>query len=70
MLAAAGAMLYEYPRLLRARQRKELWLFTLTTAFAVMLCVLQSLHVVLPNPLDWITAIYKPMSRVILSALG
>ncbi|QHW33761.1 hypothetical protein GZH47_25155 [Paenibacillus rhizovicinus] len=69
LIILAGTAFYEYPRLRRAGQFKELWLFTFLLAFGMLLSVAEYLHMPIPNPLDWITALYKPMSRTILSTL-
>lgn len=68
ILIAAGAVWYEYPRLMRASQFKELRLFSFLLAFGILLSVAESMHWPIPNPLDWITALYKPLSTAVLSA--
>lgn len=45
-------------------------MFSLLLAFSLMLCVAQKRHWPIPNPLDWITAVYKPMSNAILSVFN
>ncbi|SEN99356.1 hypothetical protein [Paenibacillus sp. OV219] len=66
-LVAAGAVSYEYPKLRRAKQFKELWVFAVTLAFGLVLSIAENQHFPIPNPLDLITTLYKPMSRAILS---
>ncbi|NBD25173.1 hypothetical protein [Paenibacillus glycinis] len=70
LIAAACVVRYQYPKLKRRKQLKELWLSASILVFALGLSVAQSFHAPIPNPLDWITAIYKPMSKVVLSALS
>ncbi|AZN41302.1 hypothetical protein [Paenibacillus albus] len=69
-LVAAGAVIYEYPRLRRARQFKELTVFTIIIVCGLMLSIALKKHLPIPNPLDFITAVYKPMSRVLLSVFN
>nr|WP_170312353.1 hypothetical protein [Paenibacillus sacheonensis] len=70
MVLSVIAVVYEYPRLRRAKQFKELWLFMILLAVGVLLSVAEELHLPIPDPLNWLTAIYKPMSRIVLSALN
>ena len=70
LIAAACVVRYQYPKLKRSKQTKELWLSACILVFAVGLSIAQSFHAPIPNPLDWITVIYKPMSKIILSALS
>ncbi|QHT63305.1 hypothetical protein GXP70_27300 [Paenibacillus lycopersici] len=69
LIMAAGVVRFEYPKLLRGGQLKELALSACLLIIGVTLTFLQSFHVQLPNPLDWLTVIYKPMSRAVLSTL-
>jgi len=60
--ATAVIALLEAPALWRNRWRKELWMFSLLLLFGTGLSIAISLHAPVPNPLDWITAVYKPIS--------
>lgn len=55
----------DVPHLLRNNSKKELWIFSILLLFATALSIAQALNLRIPNPLDWITAIYKPLSDVI-----
>ncbi|MFC5647871.1 hypothetical protein ACFPYJ_01820 [Paenibacillus solisilvae] len=68
IIAAVLVIRYEFPLLLKKKLHKELWVFSILIAFGLLLSILQGLQIPIPNPLDWITAIFKPMSRMILSA--
>ncbi|MDN4106423.1 hypothetical protein [Paenibacillus polymyxa] len=57
----------ETPMLLKNKFIKELWIFSLLLIVGVMLGVLQTLHLPVPNPTEIITVIFKPISNEILS---
>lgn len=59
----------EAPYLWRKRLYKELILFGLLLLAGVLLGVLQSLGVPIPNPLDAITLLYKPASDWLVAIL-
>jgi hypothetical protein len=70
ILATAGAIfIYEAPALFKGRFMKELWLFSILLVVGTVLSILLSLHVELPNPLDWIITIYQPFSDVLNNIL-
>ncbi|MDM5225025.1 hypothetical protein QUF73_02265 [Cytobacillus sp. NJ13] len=69
MIAVAGVLIViaiiiaiDARPLWRKKQKKELWAFSILMIFGTALCMLYALDVKLPNPLDWLTAIYKPLS--------
>ncbi|MFI8495356.1 hypothetical protein ACIGC1_21010 [Peribacillus butanolivorans] len=55
----------DVPSLLREKLKKELWIFSVLLLFGTALSISQALNIKIPNPLDWITAIYKPLSDMI-----
>ncbi|KON67162.1 MULTISPECIES: hypothetical protein [Peribacillus] len=55
----------DVPSLLRKKLKKELWIFSVLLLFGTALSISQALNIKIPNPLDWITAIYKPLSDMI-----
>ncbi|MBK5443735.1 MULTISPECIES: hypothetical protein [unclassified Peribacillus] len=76
MLAVAGILVIvaviiaiEAPSLLRKKLKKELWIFSILLLFGTALSIAQALNIKIPNPLDWITAIYKPLSDMIEKVL-
>ncbi|MFE0507921.1 hypothetical protein ACWF7H_26790 [Peribacillus butanolivorans] len=76
MLAAAGILVIvaiiiaiDAPSLLRKKLKKELWIFSILLLFGTALSIAQALNIKIPNPLDWITAIYKPLSDMIEKVL-
>ncbi|MFB7637976.1 hypothetical protein [Peribacillus butanolivorans] len=76
MLAVAGILVIvaiiiaiDAPSLLRKKLKKELWIFSILLLFGTALSIAQALNIKIPNPLDWITAIYKPLSDMIEKVL-
>ncbi|MDF2960619.1 MAG: hypothetical protein K0S39_2354 [Paenibacillus sp.] len=70
ILAAGGLITYiEAPYLIRKKMIRELCMFTVVLIAGVTVSILQSLRIPLPNPLDWITVLNKPISDVLYSIL-
>lgn len=59
----------EVPTLLRNKLKKELWVFSILLLFGTGLSIAQGLQKEIPNPIDWISFIYKPLSDLISSFL-
>ncbi|TLS50475.1 hypothetical protein FE782_20890 [Paenibacillus antri] len=67
ILIAGGCIaLIEAPGLARKGRWRELFVFFVVLSIGVAVSTLQALHVALPNPVDWITAIHKPISDALL----
>lgn len=60
----------EVPLLWKAKQKKELGVFSLLLLMGVILNILLAFHVQIPNPYDWISAVYKPMNDTIMEFLN
>jgi hypothetical protein len=76
MWAIAGILLsgcfiavIEAPYLIQKKLKKELCIFFLLLLTGMAVCILQSLRLKLPNPLDWITAMYEPFSEFVFDML-
>lgn len=76
MWAVAGILavtiaiiIIEVPSLRRRQLRKELWVFSIMLLFGVGLSIAKSLQVKIPNSVDWITVVYKPLSDALLGLL-
>ncbi|MNI24735.1 hypothetical protein D3C73_783640 [compost metagenome] len=69
LTAAAAIFIIEAPALFRRRLTTELWIFSILLVLGTGLSISLSLHVELPNPLDWLTVIYRPFSNLLESAL-
>lgn len=68
LLVVAAIVYLEAPALKKAKRMKELYIFSFLVAAGGLLGILQSLEVPLPNPLDWITAIHKPISDILIKS--
>lgn len=76
MWAVAGVLgvsiiiaLFEVPPLLKKKLKKDLWAFSILLLIGTGLSIAQALRMKIPNPLDLIYYIYKPMSDAIFSFL-
>lgn len=65
-LVAAVISLIEVPDMWKKGFKKELWLFFILLFFAVGISCAKVLHWLIPTPLDWITAIYRPFSNFLI----
>ncbi|MBB6735308.1 hypothetical protein H7C18_30780 [Cohnella sp. CBP 2801] len=62
LLAAAGiCAAIELPSL--AGHKKDLWIFTLLLLLGTPLSIAAALKAPIPNPLDWIAAVYRPIGN-------
>ncbi|WAA09069.1 hypothetical protein [Fervidibacillus albus] len=59
----------EVPPLLRNSERKELIGFSILLFIGFVLSILESTTIELPNPLDLVTFIYKPVSDFVYGFL-
>ncbi|MCF6409826.1 hypothetical protein [Pseudalkalibacillus salsuginis] len=69
LLVVIVIVLIEAPSLLKKGLKKELWVFGILLLFGTGLNIAQGLQVVIPNPMDWINVIYKPISDFIFGIL-
>ncbi|MEH6947033.1 hypothetical protein [Peribacillus asahii] len=65
LLIVAVIIAIDVPPLLRKKFKKELWIFSILLLFGTVLSIAQALNIKIPNPIDWITAIYKPLSDML-----
>lgn len=70
VLIAVFIVIIEAPNLKRTKSRKERWLFFVLLLIGVVLGVLQSFQINIPNPMNGIAFIYRPLSDVIFGWLG
>lgn len=68
---AFGALLclYELPQLLKSKNRRELWSFSVLLALGISLAVLRSLKVSITNPSDWLAWLFSPVSDLVKNIL-
>lgn len=59
----------EGPALFRKKLRREIWIFFTLLLMGILLSILLELRMPLPNPLDWLTFIYKPISDFVFGIL-
>lgn len=69
LTAAVLIALFEVPSLLKRGYKKELWVFSVLLLVATGLCIAKSMDVKIPNPIDWISAVFKPLSDFLAGAL-
>ncbi|MGC4377402.1 hypothetical protein WD019_10745 [Fictibacillus sp. Mic-4] len=66
---AAFIIWFEVPQLAKKKLKKEMVVFFTLLSIGVGLSIAQSLHVHIPNPLDLITFIFKPVSDAVFGLL-
>jgi hypothetical protein len=59
LAVASIAAAIEIPSL--HRDKKELWVFSILLLSGTGLSIAESLEANIPNPLDWIAAVYRPL---------
>ncbi|MGE7624947.1 hypothetical protein ACQKMD_18440 [Viridibacillus sp. NPDC096237] len=69
LVISAAVSMFEIPNLLKNNKTKELWVFIILLLIGTSLSVAVCLKVMLPNPLNWITFIFKPFSEFIMTTL-
>ncbi|MBW5446362.1 hypothetical protein GE107_09850 [Cohnella sp. CFH 77786] len=62
IIGAAAICWIDVPRLRRNKAVKERWAFGVLLTVAAGLGIAQSMRVRLPNPLDWIFSVFRPIS--------
>lgn len=69
LLASTAIALLEIPALIKKRLHKEFVIICCLLLLGTMLSIAQSLHMKLPNPLDFITFVFQPFSKFLLGLL-
>lgn len=67
---AACICVLEVPRMWRGRQWKELGLFGFLLALGTGISVGIDLDAGLPNPMDWLAAIFRPIENLVETTFG
>ncbi|SES10960.1 hypothetical protein [Psychrobacillus sp. OK032] len=65
LFVAAIIVILELPHLLQKKLIKEVVIFSILLAFGVILSILLALGVKVPNPMDFITYVLKPLTKII-----
>ncbi len=69
LLIVIVIVLIEVPSLLKKGLKKELWVFGILLFFGTGLNIAQGLQIDIPNPMDWINVVYKPISDFLFGLL-
>lgn len=70
LIVSGWIAVLEVPGFVRGKRVKDLVVFLLLLSGSTVLSILVTLRVRLPNPVDWITAIHKPISDFIFGTLS
>jgi len=68
--AAILIFMAEAPSLLKNKAKRELWVFSVLLVIGVGLSITRGLNVSIPNPLDVLIIVYKPLSDLLTSLLN
>ncbi|WRP08691.1 hypothetical protein U9J35_11180 [Rossellomorea aquimaris] len=60
----------EAPSLLINKSKRELWVFSVLLVIGVGLSITRGLNVSIPNPLDLLIIVYKPLSDLLTALLN
>lgn len=63
LVVAAVITMIEMPALWKNGLRKEAWSYSVLLLLGIGISIALNLHLDVPNPLDWITYLYKPISE-------
>jgi hypothetical protein len=69
VFVTGGIAAIEIPSLRRQKLKKDLRVFALLLVFGAGLTLADALNAKIPNMLDWITFLYKPLSDLIYNPL-
>jgi hypothetical protein len=69
VVTASLMVILEVPPLLKAKLKRELWLFSILLLLGTLLSIAKYLQIPIPNPLDMLYVIFKPMSDLLISFL-
>ncbi len=59
----------EIPKMIKAKLYRELVAFSIILCIGVVIAVLKSLNIVIPNPADLIAVIYSPITKLMKDIL-
>ena len=69
LVISAVIIAFDVPHLLRKKLKKELWIFSILLLVGTVLSIAQALGMRLPNPLDWLTVLFKPFASMMENLL-
>ena len=70
VIVAILIFMAEAPSLLKNKAKRELWVFSVLFFIGVGLSITRGLNVRIPNPLDVLIIVYKPLSDLLTSLLN
>lgn len=59
----------EVPRLWKQKMKRELWTYAILMVFGLGLAIAQNANARIPNPLDWLIVLYRPLSDFLFGLL-
>lgn len=66
IMAAASLFAWcEVPLLLKAKMKRELWVFSILLFIGTGVCIAVAFEWPIPNPLDIIYLVFRPMSQLL-----
>lgn len=65
LIIAAVMVFSEVPPLVEQKQKKEVIIFSILLFLGIVLSILVALDVTVPNPLDFISYVLKPLTKLI-----
>lgn len=71
ILLASGIIAWiEAPGLVRAKRTREISLFAVLLIFGTGVSIAKAMRAPLPNPLDWIAAVFGPVAKAIFAMVA
>ena len=68
-IVTAGVGFYEIPQLKKQKQMRELWMFSILLFIGFSSIILNTMNAPIPNPLDFISFVFQPMSSFLFQLL-
>lgn len=65
----AIVIIFEAPRIAKEKKKRDLWVFCILMFAAFVLGAAKSLRLPVPNPLDLLIVMYKPISDAVFSLI-
>ncbi|MFJ8064505.1 hypothetical protein ACIQYS_07725 [Psychrobacillus sp. NPDC096426] len=65
LIVAAVIVILEVPQLVKKKLIKEVAIFSVLLAFGVVLSILLAFGVTVPNPVNFLTYMLKPLNNII-----
>lgn len=69
LFVAIVILIIEVPSLWKAKMKKELWIFSFLLLSSTVLGIAKGLQMDIPNPLDWLAAIFEPLGYILQGLL-